>query len=63
MIERGDEVYHRPSGETWVVKRADGEHVWPAGWPPSLARAADCDLIAKGKHIALLDGDSKERDG
>ena len=47
MFERGDEVFHRPSGETWVVKRAgedsDGEFVEPAGWPPCRARAGDCE--------------------
>jgi len=57
-IEPGDEVFHRPCGETWVVLRAGadsaGAFVEPAGWPPERARAADCDLIAKGKHISLL---------
>ena len=63
MIERGDEVLHRPSGETWVVKRAGedgaGGFVEPAGWPPCRARAADCDLVAKGKHLALLERHGK----
>jgi len=58
MIERGDEVLHNPTGETWVVKRAgvDGEggFVEPAGWPACRARASDCELIAKGKHVDFL---------
>jgi len=64
MIERGDEVLHRPTGEAWVVKRAgtdsEGEYVEPAGWPPCRARAVDCDLVAKGKHLALLDSEGSE---
>jgi len=60
MIERGDEVFHRPTGENWVVKRAgddaDGGFVEPAGWPPCRVRARDCDLVAKGKHIKFLEG-------
>lgn len=59
MIERGDEVLHRPTGESWVVLRAGddsaGAFVEPAGWPPCRARASDCDLIAKGKHVNFLD--------
>ena len=64
MIERGDEVFHRPSGENWVVKRTgtdnEGGFVEPAGWPPCRARADDCDLVAKGKHTDFLRKHAKE---
>jgi hypothetical protein len=38
-------VHHGPSGETWVLAAVDGAHVYPAGWPPSRAEAADCTLV------------------
>lgn len=43
----GDVVKHRPSGEEWVLA-CDEEstgYVWPAGWPESLAKASECELI------------------
>lgn len=53
MIKKGDTVFHRLSGETWVVKRSgtdvDGDFVEPEGWPPCRARASDCDLISSAK--------------
>lgn len=46
-MRTGDRVYHRPSGETWLVAA-----VWPdrddmawCGWPDGLARMSDCDLV------------------
>lgn len=57
-IEPGDEVTHLPTGESWVVLRAgtdsEGDYVEPAGWPPCRARASDCDLTHKGKHLDWL---------
>ena len=46
-IKAGDTVYHRPSGETWWIVRVDddGEHVYPGGWPPTRARASDCEIV------------------
>ena len=44
----GDIVLHRPSGETWTVAYADpvsGNIAW-CGWPPGVARIADCELLA-----------------
>lgn len=41
----GDHVHHRPSGEEWVVAWAEGDHLAAAGWPNSIARLADCDVI------------------
>ncbi len=41
----GDHVKHGPSGESWVLA-CDEERgrVMPAGWPESMADAADCTL-------------------
>lgn len=46
-MRTGDTVYHRPSGETWLVAA-----VWPerdelawCGWPDGRARMSDCDLV------------------
>lgn len=47
MIERGDTVLHRPSGEEWLILRADENYVEPAGWPRSRAFATDCTIISK----------------
>lgn len=41
----GDTVKHRPSGETWLVAAVDGDSLYPAGWPESCARTADCELV------------------
>lgn len=46
-IQIADHVKHLPTGEEWVVARADEEHVWPAGWPPCIAKLTDCTLIKK----------------
>jgi len=42
----GDTVHHSPSGEDWLLA-VDEERgrVQPAGWPCSMAEAADCHLI------------------
>lgn len=46
-MRTGDTVFHRPSGETWILAWADPEtdDVQPCGWPLSLARMSDCDLV------------------
>lgn len=42
----GDHVKHRPSQERWVLAcDQDRDEVIPAGWPESIAKAADCELI------------------
>ena len=43
----GDVVLHVPSGEKWLVARADDNHVWPGGWPCCRADIKDCELIRK----------------
>lgn len=58
-IRCGDHVLHRPSGETWVVAYADygtGE-LSACGWPDSIARISDCDLVkvaSEQEHTDLL---------
>lgn len=56
-IQRGDTVRHIPTGEEWIILRAEDGYVYPAGWPKSRARAADCELVrgATEKDIAWLD--------
>lgn len=50
-IQPNDTVFHKPSGETWVVCGVDynkGELI-PCGYPfPTLAKLSDCELKEKG---------------
>ena len=51
MIRSNDTVFHRPSGETWVVCGVDNEkgELIPGGYPfPTLAKLSDCELIEAG---------------
>lgn len=54
----GDTVRHRPTGETWVLACDQrGADVLPAGWPETLARADDCELLEAAnddERIAML---------
>lgn len=45
-IRTGDTVYHRPTGETWLVAYVedDGRYLAPCGWPFCLAPVTDCEL-------------------
>ncbi len=44
-MRAGDTVKHIPSGELWTVAvTRDGELI-PMGWPESLAKQADCELV------------------
>jgi hypothetical protein len=42
QFKPGDRVTHNPTGEEWIVGRAYGSYVIPAGWP---VLASDCTLI------------------
>ena len=56
-IDTGDTVFHKPSGETWVVAAVEGEHLYWCGWPPGRAQLADCELREKADEshrLALL---------
>lgn len=44
MIDTGDVVLHKPSGETWVVAYVRGDNLCCVGWPESFAQVSDCDL-------------------
>lgn len=46
-IDTGDHVYHRPSRETWVVARVEGDKLYWCGWPPGRADLSDCELVKK----------------
>jgi hypothetical protein len=47
-FKKGDTVYHRPSGETWLLieDEKDGR-VTPGGYPPTQARADDCQIVVE----------------
>jgi len=50
-IEEDDSVFHRPSRETWKVKRVNYD-VYPPqlywyGYPPGCAKLSDCLLVRK----------------
>lgn len=54
IIEIGDLVLHKPTGERWAIIRTgtdpDGLYVEPAGWPKTRARAKDCRVLQKGAY-------------
>jgi len=48
-ITPGSIVLHRPSGEEWIVGAVcelSGD-LSPDGWPPTVSKASDCDLVEK----------------
>lgn len=47
-IAAGDSVFHKPTGETWYVLGVSRDRLCVAGWPPTIADIADCDLVTKG---------------
>jgi hypothetical protein len=47
-IRTGDAVLHKPSGETWLVAYYEGGYVCCCGWPATLAKVSDCELVRKG---------------
>lgn len=40
--QSGDSVFHKPSRETWLVKRVLGDRLEWCGWPPGTAQLSDC---------------------
>lgn len=44
-MRAGDHVKHGPTGETWVVSWAEGEHMSWSGWPEGQADVKDCTVI------------------
>lgn len=56
-MRTGDSVYHRPSGETWLVAFVRDDELVPCGWPFTYAKASDCELrraATDEEHHALL---------
>jgi len=56
-IKTGDTVFHRRSGETWLVAYAQNGYVCACGWPETLAYESDCELIESAteeKRLNLL---------
>lgn len=47
VIDTGDQVYHSPSDEYWVVAYVEGNKLAWLGWPEGEADLADCKLISK----------------
>lgn len=46
-IDTGDSVFHKPTGETWLVAFVeDGRLSW-CGWPEGWANLSDCELTQK----------------
>lgn len=53
----GDHVFHRPSGETWVVAWCEGDDLAWCGWPNGMGRTSDCSLVyraSEGEHRAMV---------
>ena len=44
-IRTGDTVFHKPSGEQWLVAYVQDDELAWCGWPEGLARLADCELV------------------
>lgn len=48
-INCGDTVFHKPSGEKWLVAAADHERdeiMW-CGWPEGRAKISDCEIVRR----------------
>ena len=62
-IEQGDSVYHRPSRETWLVLGVNYKKgkLCVAGWPPTMAKISDCELVEKGSR-ELTEEELKHRE-
>lgn len=41
-IRTGDAVFHRPTGETWLVAWCKDGKLCACGWPETIADVADC---------------------
>lgn len=50
-IETADIVKHVPSDETWQVAIVSGDELSPCGWPESIAKLSDCELVTKASSL------------
>lgn len=49
LFRAGDVVRHKPSKEIWtLVCDQENGNVFPGGYPASVARAQDCELVEEG---------------
>lgn len=62
-IRPGDAVFHRPSGEEWMVLGVNREcnKVAPMGWPITIANLSDCELTERGNGITAKARETLER--
>lgn len=46
-VRAGDHIFHKPSGEKWLVAAVspEGKRLVCAGWPETIADIADCEVI------------------
>ena len=47
MLDTGDRILHRPTGETWIVACVQGDRLSWCGWPRGTAALSDCTLVKK----------------
>ena len=49
LLRSNDTVHHKPTGETWIVCGVayGTNELVPCGWPPSIAKIEDCELISE----------------
>lgn len=65
-MRTGDVVLHRPSGEKWLVAMADEADIMPCGWPETVARVSDCEIVTAAddaEHIKVLREVARSRCG
>lgn len=57
MIKTGSTVKHIPSGEEWTLIGVNEKknQVCAAGYPPSIAKLSDCELVEEGIGITRLE--------
>lgn len=46
-IDTGDGVFHRPTGEKWLVACVRDDRLSWVGWPEGSANLDDCELVRK----------------
>jgi len=58
-MRAGDAVFHRPTGETWVVAAVDDDGwFFAAGWPETRARQEDTEIkrtVTDAEHREFLE--------
>ncbi len=47
MIDTGDIIKHKETGEEWLVAYVEDGRLACIGWPLSIVPVADCELIRK----------------